>query len=422
MWCLVMSIRLKVARTEKELDDVFELRYSVYVLEREKFSPSIENDPRIVDRFDAVPDVANVVAYHRDTAIAAMRINRDSSIGLPAEEYFDFSEIRSQLQEEFQKGNGEKPVIVGGSMLAIHKEWRNRRNVIFALFKTASGVMKNWGATHVIGSISEETLSLYGRIGFKSVGEAKWDESVGDSLVPILADYDKVFDWTFGEISTIIGPFWLDNFCGRFERLLLSPGDVLFSQNDLAEKAYAIDEGWVSISRIDPDGNEMVLANLSKGALFGELAILDGEPRSATATAITNVGLIVLEREHLLNLVREHPEKLGQLLKHFSKRVRDLDDLAMVQAFAPQTGRVMFALNQLWHSAAIDRKDKSVRVAKVGPGQIAKSAQVREDEVLRVLETENLKGSLNYGKHVIRFFKSPSSRAPSEEDMEKFAQ
>ena len=402
-----MAIRLKIARTEKELDDVFKLRYDVYVQERKKFTPAPSKDPRIVDRFDALPDVVNATAYYNDTAIAAMRINKDSPIGLPAEEYFDFSAVRQKLHDEFLQGDGVEPVIVGGSMLAIHKDWRNRRNVIFALFRTASGVMKSWDATHVIGSISQETLSLYGRIGFEAIGEERWDESVGDSLVPILAPYDKVFDWTFGGISSTIGPFWSENFCGRFERLLLSPGDVLFSQGDLAEEAYAIDEGWISISRTDFDNNEMVLANLSKGALFGELAILDDEPRSATATAITNVGLIVLGRDHMLDILKQHPEKMRQLLRHFSRRVRDLDDLTMVQAFAPQSSRVAFALNQLWQEAATDRKDPSIRVAKVGPAQIAKAAQVREHEVLLVLETEKLKGHLDYGKQVIRFFRLP---------------
>jgi CRP-like cAMP-binding protein len=402
-----MAIRLKIARTEKELDDVFKLRYDVYVEERKKFTPAQTKDPRIVDRFDALPDVVNAIAYYNDTAIAAMRINKDSQIGLPAEEYFDFSVVRAKLHQEYLNNNGVEPVIVGGSMLAIHQEWRNRRNVIFALFRTASGVMKSWNATHVIGSISEATLSLYGRIGFEAIGEARWDESIGDSLVPILAPYDKVFDWTFGEISLTIEPFWSDNFTGHFERLLLSPGDVLFSQGDMAEEAYAIDEGWISITRTDFNNNEMILANLSKGALFGELAILDDEPRSATATAITNVGLIVLGRDHMLDILKQHPEKMRQLLRHFSRRVRDLDDLAMVQAFAPQSSRVAFALNHLWQEAPSDRKDPSVRVAKIGPAQIARLAQVREHEVLLVLETEKLNGHLDYGKNVVRFYRLP---------------
>ena len=402
-----MSIRLKVARTERELEDVFTFRHQVYVTERGKFSGGCGNAKRIVDQYDAVPSAANIIAYEGDIPVASMRVNKDSEIGLPAEEYFDFTKIRESIETECRLNGIEKPVVVGGSMLAIHKDWRNRRNVIFALFKMAAGVMYDWGATHVIGAISEETLGLYGRIGFRPIGDPEWNEEVNDRLVPILAPFDKVFEWTYGDISDKISPFWLNNFCGQFERLLLSPGDVLFRQGDAAEQAYAIDEGWVSISRADKHGNEMVLANLSRGALFGELSILDEEPRSATATAISNVGLIVLERQRLMRIIEEQPEKMGQLLLHLAKQVRDMDDLALVQAFAPQTRRVEHALNRLWRSADTDRKNPSVRIAKIGPQQIAKSAQIREDEVLRVLETEKAKGVLDYGKKNIRFFQEP---------------
>lgn len=217
-----------------------------------------------------------------------------------------------------------------------------------------------------------------------------------------------LFEWTYGDVSEKIPPFWLDNFCGEYERLLLSPGDVLFRQGDVADRAYAIDEGWVSISRTDAEGNEMVLANLSRGALFGELAILDQGPRSATATAISNVGLIVLERQRMMDIIREQPEKVGELLLHFTRQVREMDDLALVQAFAPQSQRVGHALNRLWHSAGFDSRDPKIRVARIGPQQIAKSAQIREDEVLRVLEIEKRKGVLDYGPKKIRFFREPT--------------
>lgn len=402
-----MSIRLKVARTEKELRDVFRFRHKVYVTERGKFSGTSGCAGSIVDQFDAMPSVANVVAYQGDEVVASMRINRDSSIGLPSEEYFDFSDTRASIAEEYRAAGKEEPLLVSGSMFAIHKDWRNRRNVIFALFKMSAGVMYDWGATHVIGSISEETLSLYGRLGFEAIGDPVWNEEVNDFLVPILAPFDRVFEWTYGDIGEKIPLFWLDNFCGEYERLLLSPGDVLFRQGDMADRAYAIDDGWVSISQNDAEGNEMVLANLSRGALFGELAVLDQGPRSATATAISNVGLIVLERERMMDVIREQPEKVGELLLHFTRQVREMDDLALVHAFAPQSQRVGHALKRLWQSAGLDSRDPKTRVARISPQQIAKLARIKEEEVLQILEIEKRKGVLDYGPKKIRFFKEP---------------
>jgi len=89
--------------------------------------------------------------------------------------------------------------------------------------------------------------------------------------------------------------------------------------------------------------------------------------------------------------------------------IRATDELAMIMTFAPQTGRVLFALNQLWNSALPDRKNPSVKVAKIGIQQIAKSAQVREDEVRRVLEIEKVKGNLDYGGRSIRFLRPPKT-------------
>ncbi len=400
-----MAILLKLARSAQELDDVFRLRYDVFVSERGKFITDPDN-PRIADQFDAVPEVANVVAYDGGRAVASMRVNRDSSIGLPAEAYFDFSRVREQLHQE--RARSGRPVkLVGGSMLAIRNEYRNRRNVILALFKEAAGLMHSWGATHVVGSVRADTLGLYEKIGFQALEKPRYNEVIGDHLVPILAPFERVFEWAFGNIGGRVSHFWLDKFSPDFERLLLSPGEVLFRQGEVARHAYAVDEGWISISRKDPEGNEMVLANLSRGALFGEVAIFDGERRSATATALVNTELVSIDRQRLLETVRRNPDKLDQLLAHFARRIRQTDDLAMVLAFAPRARRVEKVLEELWECSVPDRKDPGVRVARVGPKQIAKKARVQEADVRSILEMRKARGCLNYGDRIIRFYREP---------------
>jgi len=292
-------------------------------------------------------------------------------------------------------------------MLAIHEKWRNRRNVIFSLFKVAIGVMHSVGTTHVICTISEETLSMYGRLGFTTVGERFWSESVNDYLLPIMAPFERVFAWSFSELQKTVDRFWLDNFCGQFERILLGPGEVLFHQNDKANHTYAVDEGWITIAREDPDGNELVLANLSRGALFGEVAVFDGELRSAKAVALANTELIAIERSHMFKILKENPENMEQLLKHFATLVRDSGNMAMVQAFAHQTGRIDFTLGELWRSAVVDQTGSSMRSIKVGPSQIAKTARVREEEVRQILELKKSQGILDYGNRIIKFYREP---------------
>ncbi len=197
-----MTIRLKVASTAKELDDVFKLRYDVFVTEKGKFFQNSEcnsNKARIVDPFDCIPGVSNIIAYNDGIPIATMRVNKDSEIGLPAEMYFDFSNSREQIALECKKKQINL-MIGSASMLAIKKEWRKRRCIILAMFKTAMSIGHSVGTSHIITSVSEETQSLYGRLGFKAVGEPQWSESIGDNLVPMLAQFEKTYRWVFKDV------------------------------------------------------------------------------------------------------------------------------------------------------------------------------------------------------------------------------
>src|SRR4051794_41026518 len=66
----------------------------------------------------------------------------------------------------------------------------------------------------------------------------------------------------------------------------LTPDQVLFLAGDPGDGCYRIEEGLVKVGLVSPNGGERILAVLGKGALLGELAILDGQPRSATVTAL----------------------------------------------------------------------------------------------------------------------------------------
>jgi len=405
-----MAITIKIAKTAKELDDIYRFRHRVFVEERGKFGETNLTNSRVIDHFDAVPGVVNIIAYSGEHVIGSVRVNPDSSIGLPAEQYFDFSSVRAAERDIYLSDSaheGNLSTFASCSMLAVDENWRNRRSVIFSLFKAATGVLHSWNVTHVICAISEETFSMYGRLGFSAVAEKKWMDHVGDHMLPIVASFKEIFEWSFSELSQTIDRFWLDNFCGQFERILLSPGEILFNQDDKANYTYAVDEGWIAISREDPEGNEMVLANLSRGALFGEVAVFDGERRSAKAVALANTELIAIERSHMFEMLKRNPENMTQLLKHFAKLVRDSGNMAMVQAFAHQTGRIDFALRELWRSAVPEVPGSSLRSIKVGPSQIAKTARVREEDVRQVLELRKAQGVLDYGNRIIKFREEP---------------
>src|SRR5215213_4153581 len=95
---------------------------------------------------------------------------------------------------------------------------------------------------------------------------------------------------------------------GLLEPELRPAGSVLFRKGAPGGAMYLIEGGRVRIHIHDEDGHEVTLAELAAGDFFGEMAILDGKERSATATVAEDARLAVLSRPHFHDFVQRSPE------------------------------------------------------------------------------------------------------------------
>ncbi len=102
-------------------------------------------------------------------------------------------------------------------------------------------------------------------------------------------------------------------------------GDIIFQEGEISSEMYVIRTGSVEITK-NTGGRAMRLAVLERGAFFGEMSLLEGLPRSATARAIGGVSLLVLRPGSLLLQIRRDPTFAFELLQQLSRRVRDLDE------------------------------------------------------------------------------------------------
>jgi CRP/FNR family cyclic AMP-dependent transcriptional regulator len=107
----------------------------------------------------------------------------------------------------------------------------------------------------------------------------------------------------------------------------LEAGAVLFQLGDPGDAMFLIDSGCIRISVKDADGHDAVLADLGKGEFFGEMAILDNQPRSADATVIKPTKLAVLARQDLHSLIRRNPDIALAILTAVTQRLRRTDNL-----------------------------------------------------------------------------------------------
>ncbi|HWS87428.1 MAG TPA: DUF1003 domain-containing protein [Pyrinomonadaceae bacterium] len=104
-------------------------------------------------------------------------------------------------------------------------------------------------------------------------------------------------------------------------------GSVLFRKGERGGAMYLIEGGRVRIHIRDRGGDDVTLAELAAGDFFGEMSILDGKPRSATATVSEEARLAVLSREHFHDFVQRSPEVALSMLAAITERLRQTDEM-----------------------------------------------------------------------------------------------
>ena len=104
-------------------------------------------------------------------------------------------------------------------------------------------------------------------------------------------------------------------------------GSVLFRKGEPGGAMYLIEGGRVRIHLKDDDGDDVTLAELAPGDFFGEMSILDGKPRSATATVSEDARLAVLSRPHFHEFVGRSPEVALSMLAAITERLRQTDEM-----------------------------------------------------------------------------------------------
>lgn len=136
--------------------------------------------------------------------------------------------------------------------------------------------------------------------------------------------------------------------CARGRPRRYPKGATLFNEADVSNHVVVILRGRVKVSYVTQDGREIVFAVRGEGDLLGELSALDGEPRSATATALEPVEAVSVSAEDFREfLVKEHPGAAVKLLTMLTQRLRDADRKRVEFGAYDTIGRVATRLIEL---------------------------------------------------------------------------
>lgn len=124
-------------------------------------------------------------------------------------------------------------------------------------------------------------------------------------------------------------------------------GETIFEKGDPGAACYVIETGQVKITVTSPNGKQITLALLGPGDLIGELALLDGAPRSADAVVMQASRLFELQRDPFLDFLHTHNEAAIKLLAALARRLRHTDEVLEDSAFLQVPARLAKVLLQL---------------------------------------------------------------------------
>jgi CRP/FNR family transcriptional regulator, cyclic AMP receptor protein len=132
----------------------------------------------------------------------------------------------------------------------------------------------------------------------------------------------------------------------RARRRTVPRGGTVLQQDDPGTNAYFILTGGADVLLESDDGRQFIVARLGPGDHFGEMSLLDGEPRSASVVATTDSELLVLRREDFLQELEQHPVLMRQMLTALSRRLRVADTQVAALAFGDTAARLSRLLLQ----------------------------------------------------------------------------
>jgi CRP/FNR family transcriptional regulator, cyclic AMP receptor protein len=147
------------------------------------------------------------------------------------------------------------------------------------------------------------------------------------------------------------------------ERMLtrrFSKGDFVFHEGDPGESLYVVAEGVISVFVTSEDGEEMVLAHLHSCDMFGELAVIDGGPRSASAKAVEPTTLVALTQPAFVHALQQTPQLIEALHRSLGRLLRRVLVQASDLVFLDLPGRVAKLLVGLAEERGIRTDDDIV--------------------------------------------------------------
>jgi CRP-like cAMP-binding protein len=190
-------------------------------------------------------------------------------------------------------------------------------------------------------------------------------------------------------------------------------GEIVFSQGDPGDALYAVVTGKIRISAGAADGREIFLNIMEPGDTFGEIALLDGGTRTASATAIIPSELVSIRREHFLALLEREGRVALELLRLCGERLRWTSGLAEDAALLDAPARLakrLLSLSRMHGEAAMDGA-----TLRISQEDLASFLGVSRQVVNQYLQGWKGRGWVKLGRGTVTVRDEPAIRKAAQE-------
>lgn len=188
----------------------------------------------------------------------------------------------------------------------------------------------------------------------------------------------------------------LTHLSGLLQQRRYSKNEVIFHQGDVGTALFMVRRGEVAIRLSSSEGKEVILALLGRGDAFGELALLDGEPRSTDAVARDETHLLSLHQEDFRRFLSERPQVAMGLLAVLSRMVRRVTQLVHDSAFLDARARLARVLLDLARTQGQPASEGGIVIPKLTQAELANLCGVTRESANKWLRFYNREGLLTY--------------------------
>ena len=174
---------------------------------------------------------------------------------------------------------------------------------------------------------------------------------------------------------------------------------MIILEEEMGDVVFIVMSGTVKITRVNDEGKEVILAMLGSGEVFGEMAILDGESRSANALSQENCEVITINREDFLNLLKTNNRVSLNLMTEFAIRLRKTDQQIEALSLDDAEHRIGVSILNLAEDMGVIRHG-AVTVENLPYQQdIANMAGTSRETVSRVMKIFEERGLITKSGH-----------------------